>query len=1031
MKNLYALFLLSLFAITLLPAQEKLVDLPFAVDNFEIRPQQRLNNHYPFIHRPTPLDLSFWAFDEVTNGIVQYTTDSEYALDLSVSENGIYWATKPKDQQFEIALIELHFHSGISGEEAAVIFSRNGDYLTFIGRDEQQVYFEVDNFIYLLDEAVGDVQILGFSAHLRRDGFFWQHTYYWVNNASLWKANSEGVALVASSDFTIKDPTPLDDLLIWQDSVELYRYDGSNAPEPFFRFSSDVNFRNVDLGVGASLGGDVFYFSAPDPTAGRELWQTDGTAAGTFLVKDLTPGQNSSNRPAGSLPNNFHVHDGRLHFLAYDADFKLYHWASDGTSAGTQVVENLSENYGFRNVAASSKLAAGGYLLAASSSIYGFETILFKGGIEWQDIFIGSGNGRAESYYYPQSYELPDGGVVVSCVTEANGEEPWLIRAGQAPLPLGDFTPGTSWSDCYFLGENNEEELVLIAGNVDQGHAVYRTSLTTPAALPDPASSVDWVQTLRHTARYDASTNFIYGLDLVQASDGSFYASGALPRTTCELMHAPYRPAEKLGDDCYSNYVVKYTTEGLPLWELSLPGFSYTADVPILAAAPDAGVYLSSRSNDDGFIGEVPFTPTGTDAYVTRLSAAGEVLWVRTFGLSGGRVFQLRSDQEGNAYLVGTFENQLLIRGKSVSSAIRPSYFVAKFTPAGEVDWLQVIPPNLEWPSWGPVVAFELDAQGNTYLVLNNMAHNYSASCNFGSIYTALVKLNPSGEIILRQEWEGDDAWYTTAIDFTQRGNILLAGQFRGKLQLGVYELESSEECKYEGFVAKISPFGEVIQARVLPEGKIPEAIIAQDDDTYALAGFRSLPEFTGYPGYTHYPFGDKTGQVFVSVYDAYDELMTERTFLARDEFLQGGYIQLIAAEDNQYVLQLENVGTLDTLAQTNSNNMTEANVVIAAFTLDYEVTPPFMDGNLASSDLILFPNPATDFVNIQTPDADFSVEKVRLYNALGQELIPDLELLEPGYYRLNTKLLHQGKYWLVHDIDQEPVTTSFIKAGR
>lgn len=1030
MKNIYVLAFVFFPMVSLLFGQERLVDLPFPVDYYGLLSHQSLNDHYPFTYRPRPGDNFFWAYDDSTQELVEYTTSAQAGLDQTSSDSGIYWATKPKEQEFETAVIQLYRHSGISGQEAELIFTRNGFDLQFIGSNEQQLYFEVDNYLFILDEASGDVQSAGFGTDLRLDGLFWKNAYYWSFGGNLWKTSTDGVTLVASSDFSIKDLTPLNDWLIWQDSIELYRYDGMTEAEPFYRFSSEVEFRNVNLSVGASLDGNVFYFSAPDPTAGQELWQTDATTAGTFLLKDLTPGLNSSNRPAGSFANYFHVYDERLHFLAFDLDFNSFHWISDGTSAGTQVVENLSENYDLRYVAAGSKLANGGFLLAAGSSTFGFETILFKGGIAWQDIYIGSGNGRAESFYYPQSLELQDGTVVINSVTEANGEEPWAIRAGQAPLPLGDFSPGTSWSDCYFLGENTEGELLLIAGNIDQGHAVYRSSLTAAASLPDPPSSVNWIQTLRNAARYDATINYIYGLDLIQSSDGSLYASGALPRTTCELMHAPYRPAEKLGVGCYGNYLVKYTPEGLPLWELGLPGFSYSSDVPVLAAAPEAGVYASSRSNNDGFIGEIPFTPTGTDAYVTRLSAAGEVLWVRTFGLSGGRVFQLRSDQEGNAYLVGTFENQLLIRGKSVSSAIRPSYFVAKFTPTGEVDWLQVIPPSLEWPSWGPVVAFDIDTQGNSYLVLNNMGHNYSASCNFGSVYAALVKLNPAGEIILRQEWEGDDAWYTTALDFTSRGNIILAGQFRGKLKLAPFELESSEDCKYEGFVAKISPLGEVFQVQVLPEGRIPEAIIAQDDDTYALAGFRSLPEFTGYPGYTHYPFGDKTGQVFVSVYDAYDELVTERTFLARDEFLQGGYIQLIAAEDNQYVLQLENVGTLDTLAETNSNNMTEANVVIAAFTLDYEVTPPFIDGNLANSDIILFPNPATDFVNIQTPDADFSVEKVRLYNALGQELIPDLELFEPGYYRLNVRFLPQGKYWLVHGRDQALVTTSFVKAG-
>ena len=40
--------------------------------------------------------------------------------------------------------------------------------------------------------------------------------------------------------------------------------------------------------------GQVSYFTADDGIHGRELWRTDGTLAGTSLVKDINPGADSS-----------------------------------------------------------------------------------------------------------------------------------------------------------------------------------------------------------------------------------------------------------------------------------------------------------------------------------------------------------------------------------------------------------------------------------------------------------------------------------------------------------------------------------------------------------------------------------------------------------------------------------------------------------------------------------------------------------------------------------------------------------------
>jgi ELWxxDGT repeat protein len=78
----------------------------------------------------------------------------------------------------------------------------------------------------------------------------------------------------------------------------------------------------------------TLFFTASDGVSGQELWKSDGTPAGTKLVKDIFTGSYDSN------PANLANVNGTLFFAASDGVSGQELWKSDGTDAGTTVVKD-------------------------------------------------------------------------------------------------------------------------------------------------------------------------------------------------------------------------------------------------------------------------------------------------------------------------------------------------------------------------------------------------------------------------------------------------------------------------------------------------------------------------------------------------------------------------------------------------------------------------------------------------------------------------------------------------------------------
>ena len=83
-----------------------------------------------------------------------------------------------------------------------------------------------------------------------------------------------------------------------------------------------------------TVSGNYLYFVGRGGNTGPELWRTDGTPAGTRLVKDITPGPQYGT----SAPTSLFDVNGTLYFFAGTGLYK-----TDGSEAGTVLIRNFDD----------------------------------------------------------------------------------------------------------------------------------------------------------------------------------------------------------------------------------------------------------------------------------------------------------------------------------------------------------------------------------------------------------------------------------------------------------------------------------------------------------------------------------------------------------------------------------------------------------------------------------------------------------------------------------------------------------------
>lgn len=327
-------------------------------------------------------------------------------------------------------------------------------------------------------------------------------------------------------------------------------------------------------------------FATNDGVHGAEWWVSDGTENGTKLLKDINPLPPSSFE-GNALVGNIGVYHNELYFLANDGVHGLETWKTDGTTAGTQMVADLSPE---------------------PWSVDVLSKIVMPNGMAYKD-----------KYYFMASDSV-------------HGLELWVLDStNAAPRMVKDIYPGVEDSNPYFLAVYND--VLLFRATDTNGAELWVTDGTSQGTqlmaniISGPNGAID-------KGSFPAGAAVVFKDWLYFSIYPPNGGRGYLYRTKgvigdpeeVELNSEPQWNTYGVGEFIYNEklYFGGYTsTTGTELWRFNGDSYSdsLVIDIDTSIVSPFPGTLSSSPSHFFEFKEYLFFKAFNYDGY-------GNQLWV-------------------------------------------------------------------------------------------------------------------------------------------------------------------------------------------------------------------------------------------------------------------------------------------------------------------------------------------------------------------------------------------------------------------
>jgi hypothetical protein len=302
------------------------------------------------------------------------------------------------------------------------------------------------------------------------------------------------------------------------------------------------------------------------------------------------------------------------------------------------------------------------------------------GTIQWQKSFGGIADDVAYSI-------LPtlDGGYIVAGSTDSYNGDVTGYHLGRDAWVVKLFANGViEWQKA--LGGLEVDEASSIQITADGGYIVAGCTGSISGDVTGNNGGEDfWIVKLSATGDLiwqknlgGTGNDFAYSIQITP--DGGYIVAGSINSTDGDVT------GNHGNNDAW---VVKLSVTGVTLWQKALGGTGYDLAISILPA-PDGGYIVAGFTVSTD--GDVTGNHGGEDAWIVKLTSAGDLLWQKTFGGSGDdRASSIQITPDGGYIVSGeTYSTNGDVTGSHGYS----DAWVMKLSTSGALVWQKALGGN-------------------------------------------------------------------------------------------------------------------------------------------------------------------------------------------------------------------------------------------------------------------------------------------------------------------------------------------------